>query len=252
MKLFVSSIQHFSVGDGDGIRTTVFLKGCNLRCPWCHNPETIPAKTVILHYPTGDQENGKYKDLHDVVTEVLEDADFYADDGGVTVSGGEPLLQADAVAELLKQLKEKGIRNVIDTAGCVPYESFLKVIDFADTFFFDFKAANAEDYSKIGGNFDLVYSNLKALLTAGKNVRIRIPLIPDFNTSPEYSESMCKALLNAGVKHVDLLPFHRLGSGKYDALSIPYAYKDYPSMKISEAEEIAKTYRKYFSVKIEK
>ena len=107
MQLNISDIQHFSVGDGPGIRTTVFLKGCNLHCPWCHNPETISPEPITLHYPKARKtvSYGRKTPVCDVVTEVMEDVDFYRQSGGgVTVSGGEPLLQYEGVAELAKAL----------------------------------------------------------------------------------------------------------------------------------------------------
>ncbi len=252
MKLNVSSIQHFSTGDGDGIRTTVFLKGCNLYCPWCHNPETIKKEASVLSYPTGNVINGALAEIDDVVREAAEDIDFYDDGGGVTISGGEPMLQAEAVSELIKALGEIGISVIVDTAGCVPYSEFEMLNDSVQTYFFDLKAANEDDYKKIGGDFKLVRDNLKRLIDDGRNVRVRIPLIPGFNDSLSYSEEMCGVLKSIGAKDIDLLPFHRLGSGKYDGLGIKYAYADVKPMTRDEASEIAKVYEKYFNVRIEK
>ena len=143
MTLNVSDIQHFSTGDGPGIRTTVFLKGCNLRCPWCHNPETISTEPQTLHFKQAGstQTYGSRMPLHQLLLQLLEDEDFYrASGGGVTVSGGEPLLQAAGVAALGKELRERGISVVVDTAGCVPWERFAEVLDATDLFYFDYKS----------------------------------------------------------------------------------------------------------------
>ena len=108
IQLNISDIQHFSVGDGPGIRTTIFCKGCNLRCPWCHNPETISRDTVTLTYPKANKSvtYGRLMTEEEILREVMEDVDFYRESGGgVTVSGGEPLLQAEAVVELAKALQ---------------------------------------------------------------------------------------------------------------------------------------------------
>ncbi len=252
MTLRVSAIQHGSVGDGDGIRTTVFLKGCNLRCPWCHNPETQSAEPVTLRYSTRTVVNGTEMDVEAIVTEALEDFDFYGEDGGVTVSGGEPLLQSEGVAELIRRLAKAGVRTVLDTAGCVPYAAFEHLGDAVDTYFFDLKAADAEGYRAVGGDFERVRSNLACLIAEGRHVRVRIPLIPGFNDSPAYSRRMCDVLRSVGATEVDLLPFHRLGSGKYEAMGLTYAYREQSPMSVAHAETIADTYREHFCVRVEK
>ncbi len=252
MKLYVSSIQHGSTGDGPGIRTTVFLKGCNLRCPWCHNPETIPHEVSVLQYRHKEMVMGEWMDIDDIVKEVLEDFDFYENIGGATISGGEPMLQFRGVAELISRLREKGVACIVDTAGCVPYESFEHLGDTVNTYFFDLKAATDEDYSAIGGHFGRITENLSRLIADGKRVRVRIPLIPGFNADAAYSQKMCDVLRRVGATEVDLLPFHRLGSGKYDALHLTYAYKHVEPMKLSYAEDIAQIYRNYFNVRVEK
>ena len=256
MKLNISDIQHFSLGDGDGIRSTVFFKGCNLHCPWCHNPETISSEPQILHYENlrGDHLCGRSMTVAEVLWDVLEDADFYRESGGgVTLSGGEAMLQADGAAELAKELRADGIHVIMDTAGCVPYTEFEKVKPYISQYFYDWKACCAQDYARVtGGDYTLILENMKSLIAEGQSVRARIPLIPGFNTGREYSERMCGCLLYAGVKEVDLLPFHRMGSGKYRALGLRYAYGSKPPLSVAEAEEVALIYRRYFQVKIEK
>lgn len=255
MDLYVSDIQHFSLGDGEGIRTTVFFKGCNLRCPWCHNPETISNQTLTLRFSNGTEKVcGRYMSVDEVLAETLADKDFYSESGGgVTLSGGEALLQADGAARLAEKLKQNGVSVIVDTAGSVPYENFQKLNPVTDEYYFDLKAADAEDYKKIvGGDFRLVTGNMRRLVEEGCKVRARIPLIPDFNDSREYSEKMCSALLETGVKKVDLLPFHRLGTAKYRALHKKYAYADTPPLPLEKAEKTAEIYAKYFIVKIEK
>ncbi len=256
IKLNVSDIQRFSVGDGDGIRTTVFLKGCNMHCPWCHNPETIKPITQTLRYRESGKEkvSGKLMTAEEIYEVISEDEEFYmASGGGVTISGGEAMMQADGVRELCKLLKDNNIHVIMDTAGNVPYSEFEKLDGLIDLYFYDFKAAEKDDYFKVtGGNLDLIYSNLCRLIKENKEVRIRIPLIEGFNTSKEYTLKMCEKLKEAGAKRVDLLPFHRLGSAKYKALGIEYEYASVPSMTLSRAEEIAEIYRQYFITKIEK
>lgn len=255
MNIYITDIQHFSLHDGDGIRTTVFFKGCNLHCPWCHNPETVSGHDEILHYekPVGDKVCGKLLDIRDCMKEILEDVDFYEDSaGGVTFSGGEVLLQADAASELARLICNAGISVIVDTAGSVDYENFEKLNPYVSEYYFDLKASNANDYSMLGGDFFLVTENMKRLVAEGIKARARIPLIPGFNDSFEYSEKMCEVLKKTGLRNVDLLPFHRLGSGKYKAMNLTYAYSDTEPLSFERAEEISQIYKKYFNTKIER
>lgn len=254
-ELNVSNIQHFSTGDGPGIRTTVFLKGCNLHCPWCHNPETLSPLPQTLCFPGTDQvcTYGTKMRVEQLVAELMEDEDFYrASGGGVTLSGGEPLLQARGVAELTRALARKGVTTIIDTAGCVPWECFAAVLDVAQAFYFDYKSARPTVYDDIiGGDAGLIYQNLCRLIQGGAQVRVRIPLIPGVNTSWDDCTLACQQLCAAGVRQVDLLPFHRMGIGKYRALGLAYAYADTQPMSQSEIANIACIYKKYFDVSVE-
>lgn len=255
MFLTVSDIQHFSVGDGDGIRTTVFLKGCNLCCPWCHNPETISKLPQTLIYSSTGKaiEYGKKMSVEEIMVEVLADKVFYENsDGGLTVSGGEAMLQIEALTELLKTAKGNNINTLVDTAGNVPFDSFEKINNFVDTYYFDLKCACAEDYKKIGGDFDRIVNNIKNLIVSGADLHIRIPLIPGFNTSDDYVEKMCTVIKSTGAENVDLLPFHRLGSSKYTAIGLDYKYKDIEPMTKEQIAHIEEIYKKSFITKIEK
>ena len=253
--LNVSCIQRFSTGDGPGIRTTVFLKGCNLKCPWCHNPENISPAPQMLEYKYANKivSYGKTMTVLQVVDDIMEDIEFYrAGNGGVTVSGGEPMLQYEGVAELCKQLHKNGVSVIIDTAGAVPWECFSAVIDDMDIFYYDYKTADEQAYKNIcGTDKSLVLSNLKKLLSYGKSVHVRIPLIPCFNMSENDCENICEDLLYAGANYVDLLPFHRLGSAKYEALGLDYAYKNTPPPNAETLTYIKRIYEKYFTVNIE-
>ena len=250
----ISNIQHFSVGDGDGIRTTVFLKGCNLRCPWCHTPENLCKEPTTLHYhATGKIETlGHLVSEEEILTELLEDKDFYNESrGGVTFSGGEAMLQASELVALVKLLKENGVSVLVDTAGCVPYAFFQMLNQFVTGYLFDFKTADEDQYREIGGNLELVLENIRQLSEDSIAIRIRIPLIPGFNTSPSSTLAICERLRDIGIKHVDLLPFHRLGSAKYEAMGLKYVYKTQQPLTKEELSKIEAIYKTYFSVKIE-
>ena len=256
IQLNISDIQHFSVGDGPGIRTTVFCKGCNLRCPWCHNPETISRGTVTLTYPKANKSvtYGRLMTVDEIVTEVMEDADFYRESGGgVTVSGGEPLLQAEAAAELAKALQAQGISVLLDTAGCVPWSRFETVLPYVDTVFFDWKTSDPTIMSeRIRGDLALVKSNLARLLQTDKDIHIRIPLIPAINTTEEALTAIAADLREVGVKTVALLPFHRLAVGKYEAMGLQYPYRDTPPLSAETLRRAAELLSKDFTVYTEK
>lgn len=253
----ISDIQHFSVSDGEGIRTTVFFKGCNLKCKWCHNPECISFEPQEMHYEVGEKHIvkicGREVTAEEVLQEILEDKKFYdKSNGGVTFSGGEPLLQADFLVGLMKTVKQHGIHTIVDTAGDVDFNNFEKVIPYTDTFFFDIKAANEQDYREYtGGNFQNILSNLRRLIERNCDVVVRIPIIPKHNFSEEYMRSTCELLKSVGVKEVNLLPFHRLGSTKYSALGFEYDYKDVETLQKSELNDLFNVCKQYFKAKID-
>lgn len=227
MKLNIFNIQHFSTGDGPGIRTTVFLGGCNLRCPWCHNPEALYGEPII-------------RELDEVVADVLSDREFYdKSGGGVTISGGEPLFSPDACSVLLERFKSEGLNTIVDTALSCEYPSE-KILALTDCFFVDVKTASPAKFAELGGDFTRFKSNLDRLCASGASVVLRVPLIPNFNTDAD-SISALIAFIKPYGKPVTLLPFHRLGSAKYQNLGIAYAYANvepYESEKINEYKRL--------------
>ena len=261
--LNLSDIQHFSTGDGPGIRTTVFFKGCLLRCPWCHNPETWTTEQVVLTYERAHRTvvSGERRTVTAVACEVLADIDFYEQSGGgLTVSGGECLLDPQGTAALLSYVKNPDylgghapVHTVVDTAGCVPYAAFETVNPYTDLYFFDLKTADPDKYASIGGSLSLVTGNIARLIGAGKNVRIRIPLIPGFNADSDSLAALASLTLDLGAREADLLPFHRLGSGKYEALGMNYAYRETPPLSFREAEGMTAAFRERgLTVRVEK
>jgi len=248
MKLNISNIQHFPVGDGDGIRTTVFFKGCNLRCPWCHNPENLTASPDVLCYKNGKTETlGRLVTVEEILPELLEDRDFYeTSGGGVTLSGGDVMLQADGARALASTLAENGVTTLIDTAGCVPYKEFEKLRGIVGGYLYDFKTADAEKYRAIGGDLTLVSENLSKLMADGESVRVRVPVIPGFNADEESVLGICRYLADMGVTSVELLPFHRLGSSKYEAMGLEYSYRDTEPLTRDDVSRIADVFGEYF------
>lgn len=243
MKAIIFEIKRFAVHDGDGIRTTVFFKGCPLRCVWCHNPEGLTAAPQTAHYAhkcigCGEckkegftPENclgeatvlyGKEMTVEELLPLLLEDAEFYeTSNGGVTLSGGECLMEADFCAELLKRLKEKGIHTAVDTCGFVSREALCKVIPYTDVFLYDIKAYDEDVHIKCTGRSNVqILENLKYLDALGKSIEIRIPFVPDYNDSQ--IEKIAHFL--SDFKHITkirILPYHNYAGSKYDALHIP-------------------------------
>ena len=244
MQGLIFNIQRFSIHDGPGIRTTVFLKGCNLKCAWCHNPESQSPKKEVLFYKDkcvrcGRCENvpdddanfvcmsgarelcGKEMTTQEVLSVVIKDKAFYENSGGgVTFSGGECMLQLDFLAEMLKMCKEKGIHTAVDTAGHVPFASFERIFPYTDLFLYDVKLFNKEKHRQyVGVGNELVLENLKRLFQQKATVWIRIPIIPGINDSIEEMQKIKDFLLSYGPpEKVELLPYHAMGENKYEAL----------------------------------
>lgn len=244
MKATIFDIERNSFVDGPGIRTTVFFKGCNLKCKWCHNPESQNFQKEILFYKnkcsgcgrckglTVDNENflcfndareicGKEYTADEVLKEILKDEAFYeTSGGGVTFSGGECMLQIDFLLEILKKCKENGIHTSVDTAGHVPWEYFEKIIPYTDLFLYDIKSMDNNIHKEYTGvENTLILKNLAKLLQSDKTVWIRVPVIPGVNdTEEEFYNIKSFLLKNGQPAKVELLPYHAMGEHKYDAL----------------------------------
>ena len=211
MELNVFNIQHFCSGDGPGIRTTVFFGSCPLRCPWCHNPECFANQIT--------------QPFDDVVQELLHDQEFYEQsNGGVTISGGEPLARQEACLQLLECMKARGIHTAVDTSLAVKNIDFNRLLPLGDLFLVDIKTADEEAFRQVcGGELATVLDNLNELTNRGANIVLRIPLIPGFNMDDDSIVKIIN-LIRQYPYPVTLLPFHRMGSSKYKELGMDYAY----------------------------
>jgi len=227
MKGVVFDIKRFAIHDGPGIRTTVFLKGCPLQCWWCHNPESQDIKSetdikkIILDgIPFERREQiGKLMNVDELMKVIEKESVFYDESGGgVTFSGGEPLLQHEFLSEILKTLHSKGIHTAVDTCGLAKKEYFENILNYTDLFLFDLKHLDARKHKHYTGvDNSLILNNLKFLLNAGANVQIRIPVIGGINDSNEDMKGMMDYLktLNGKIKSVNLLPYHSFAKNKY-------------------------------------
>lgn len=238
------NIQKFSINDGPGIRTTVFFKGCPLQCRWCSNPESQNRNAAIADAMEDITYSGREYTVQEVLQEVVKDKPFYEESGGgMTMSGGEVLQQADFAMELADAAKAEGIHVAVETTGYANPARFAQFMEHIDLFLFDFKHIDREAHYRGTGVYnDVILQNLQQLIDAGKPVIARIPVIPRFNTGIATAKAMAKYLHQVGVKEVHLLPFHQFGQNKYAQLGIPYEMEEVKQLH----PEVLQNYRKAF------
>lgn len=220
--IFVTNIQRFSLHDGPGIRTTLFLKGCTLRCPWCSNPENI--NFTKEHYALDGKEGiyGREYTVDEVFIEIMKDKNFYDGDGGVTFSGGEPLLQSESILPLAKRIKEVGITTAVETCLFVPTDNLKTLIPYIDYFYVDMKIMDVLDCKdKIKGNLNTYHKNMK-LLCSYKNVTVRIPVIGGYTDSDRNRRLVVQEIMKfkESILKIELIKEHNLGESKYLSLGL--------------------------------
>ena len=282
MKGNIFDIRRFSTHDGDGIRTTVFLKGCPLSCVWCQNPEGISVKQRPLYFenrcihcgtcvancksggfkmennqiilnpsakedwkkliypcPTGAIEmDSRTSTVEDIMTEIRRDKVFYNHGGGVTLSGGEPLLQWEFAREILKQCQEEGIHTAIETAVFVKSEVVKAVIPYLDMAFSDLKLIDNEEHKKyVGVSNELIKKNIEILLTCEirDRVIIRTPMIPGITTSKENIQGIA-AFISDIYEEVsyEILNYNPLAEAKYHLVDMEYCFEENPKLYSKE------------------
>ena len=281
LKGLVFDIQRYSLHDGPGIRTTVFFKGCPLRCKWCSNPESFMKapevaynkKDCIACYacvkackqaavsataegitidktkctqnfdcvevcPTGALTVfGQWMTVDQIMDVVIKDLAFYKNSGGgLTLSGGEVMLQSEFAAALLNQAKANGIHTAIETSGFAQWTSVEMVLEYTDLVLFDVKLVNREKHlTYTGVDNTLILENLDRMMTMGKQLIARIPLVPTVNMDSTSVNDYIELMLEMNIKEVNLLPFHQLGEGKYDMVGLPYPFK---GVKVAKDEAV--------------
>jgi len=220
----VFDIQRYSLHDGPGIRTLVFMKGCPLRCLWCANPESQQPK---LEQMDGEQV-GRVMTVEEVLAVVSKDKAFYdRSGGGMTLSGGEPTAQPDFSAALVEEAKNMGIHTAVETAGYGPWEFLWKVAKKADLILLDIKIMDPELHEKYTGvSNDLILANAVQVSKMNKRVVGRVPVVPKHNDYWDNLAETAKFCKKAGLEALHLLPYHRLGEGKYKKLGRKYKLTD--------------------------
>jgi pyruvate formate lyase activating enzyme len=213
----VFDIKEFTVHDGSGVRTTVFLKGCPLACMWCHNPESQSIQPQIIRSPTGERLAGREYEAAELAALLNQQAALLrANEGGITFSGGEPLFQAGFVADVI-DLLEKGTHVLLDTCGHAPLADFQLVLARSDLVFYDLKLIDRQEHLHYTGmDNDLILDNLEVLGRSGKPFVIRVPLVPGVTDTDENLAGIASAVESMpGLVEVDLLPYNRAAGAKY-------------------------------------
>lgn len=290
-KGIVFNIQRYSIHDGPGIRTIVFLKGCPLRCKWCSNPESqelmpelsymkksctqcctcvqVCPKNAITPIEDGikiDRNKcdrcfkcvescasgalkieGKEMTVDEVVEEVMKDELFYKrSGGGVTLSGGEVLVQYSFAAAILEAIKEKGINTAIETTGYASWKHFQQVLEYTDYVLYDLKHTDEEKHLEgTGVGLSLILNNLYRAAESGKDLIVRIPLIPEYNMDENNILNLIEILKNIKQDEVHILPFHQLGSQKYEYLGRKYKLRNLKPPADNEVESIRQLFAKH-------
>lgn len=278
LKGIIFDIQRYSIHDGPGIRTLVFMKGCPLRCKWCSNPESQKSRPEIRFIaskcvgeekckapcikaclpgasslsqkgnPKTDRElcqgcgkcaeaclygarqlSGWSTTIEELLAEVLKDELFYASSGGgVTVGGGEPIMQVEFTREFLKRCKEYPLATAIETCGYASWEHLQATLEFVDFVYFDIKHMDPVKHKSLTGvSNDLILRNARRLLSANKaQVVVRVAIVPGCNDSEENIEATVRFVAKSGGKMIELLPYHRFGVSKYSQLDMEYELKE--------------------------
>ena len=214
----ISDIETMGLVDGPGMRLVLFMSGCRLRCLYCHNPETWTAENSVEITP------------EDVLKKYQKYSNYYGDNGGVTFSGGEPLLQSEFVLETIKLLKEHNIHTAIDTAGVADnYDEVLKLVDLV---ILDIKAVEKEEYEYlVSGKIEKQKEFLDKCVRFNKKLWIRQVIVPGINDDEKHIEKLKKFIKGIpNVERVELLPYHSMAKEKYQKLGIEYKLKDIPDM----------------------
>lgn len=229
----IHSFESFSTVDGPGIRFVIFLHGCQFRCLYCHNPDTWAI------------DNYKEMTVQEVFNKVIKYKSYFNKNGGVTVTGGEPTLQIDFLIELFKLLKQEGIHTCLDTNGCVDSKNNLKLdelIQYTDLILLDIKHGNKDEHKKLTKHSNTNTVNFaKYLNSIGKPIWIRYVLVPGYTNSVKNLVELNNVIKDLGnIKKLEILPFHKMGEEKWEALKLNYKLTD---VRFATEEDVEKAYK---------
>ncbi len=224
----IHSIQTLGAVDGPGIRFVIFMQGCPLRCAYCHNPDTW------------DPSAGEQVDVDTLVRRALRYRSYWKNGGGVTVSGGEPLLQADFVAALFERLHDEGVHTALDTAGVGSLSAAERVLRHTDLVLADLKFLNAADYRRYcAADFTQVERFLQLTATMGVPLWVRHVVVPGLtDTLPQLRAIKARAQSYPNFRQLELLPFHKLCLEKYERMGLPFPLADTPAMDAARLEQL--------------
>ena len=230
----IHSFQSLGTVDGPGVRSVIFMQGCPLRCVCCHNPDTW------------DFDGGTKYSTDELVSKILRYKSYYGAEGGVTVSGGEPLMQANFLIELFRELKRHGIHTVLDTSGCVLNSSVKELLEYTDMVLLDFKYTDADEYLKYTQmEMSKAQDFLDYLQEQNKRTWLRYVVIPNLNDSKESVAKLFELKKQYScVEKIELLPFRKLCLEKYDEMGIDFPLRNTPEAKQSLIDELYKEYEK--------
>jgi len=226
----VFDVQTYTIYDGPGIRTCVFFKGCPLRCPWCHNPESWEPGPQEMQGPDRTERVGHEIGAGELAEQIVRDKPFFdRSGGGVTLTGGEPTASPDFLTALLDELGDRGIHRALETSGYYPVDLNEELLPRVELFLFDVKHADPERHRRATGVGNRrILANLDRLLNRAGVGRLvpRVPLVPGFNTTPRSLEAIAALLTDRGYSgEVHLMPFHGWARGKFERLGLESAYR---------------------------
>ena len=240
----IFDVQKFSVHDGPGVRTIIFLKGCFLRCRWCCNPESQRYEIEKMTINGKEKIVGRDVTVAEVMEVIEQDRIYYRrSGGGVTLSGGECLAQPDFAAAILRACHDRGINTAIESTGFAGFDKIEKLLPHLDLYLMDIKHTDSQKHKEYTTQpNELILENARKIAKSGVELIIRVPVIPGFNCSKEEIASIANfAKSLETVRELHLLPYHRLGEPKYEGLGREYAMKDVGSIPAEHMELLKKT-----------
>ena len=241
----IFDIQRYSIHDGNGIRTIVFLKGCVLRCRWCCNPESQNYDIETMMVQGEPKVIGEDITVGEVMKIVEKDRPYYRrTGGGLTLSGGESLCQSEFARDLLRAARDAGITTALESMGCAEYSVIESILPYLDQYLLDIKHMNPAKHKEFTGRSnELMLENARKIAASHETeLSIRVPVIPGFNDTEEEIRAIAAYAKEIGnVKRMHLLPYHRLGQDKYAGLNRPYLMGDVEPPTNEKMERLLET-----------